>query len=656
MLGLALTACTAASPEPERSEPSPSAATPSAPSTPEPIAAPALAPGEALTDVIALSQSRYPHFACALRRAGRVACWGNNEWGQLGQGHYDAITGAVEVRGLHDAVAIATASSTACAVRRSGEVVCWGDNHDGELGLGHELAHAGLVTIPEVRGAEQLFSRDRLFCATTATAPWCWGRNYADLRGERAPRHVTQQDVTALMLGERTLARLRDGRMTVLDFDAPALDPEVVDAHVDGEQECLVAADGRVTCKLRDSDVARPIDALKGARAIAFGHKSGDLVGLLPDGSLKVVTDEGGERVLEGARDITLLASVGTPILAATRTGRVLEWKDAGPASEIVLPPLGSEPRERPRPTGPVPDFCSIEVSSVMPELVGPLASRQDACESLGLAPDSASCPKAGPWLGLVDDIDIVLELAQGDQLARIPAPVRHSEGGTEEADIFERWLVRSSSPLDVWLRVESQGLDCADEEMELCSLRGMTLFHVVMTGLERGDVLVTVFRINLESMGYQERNRLDPILRASTHVEVRGELVDVWGCGSHTTLPLPPRGGSSGGDEAPSPTEPPASADEAAAAGKRCGAGWTLFKAGDLAGAKLEIDAALALLERATNERGRKSLGACLYNRGRVAEQEGDPAAARDYYRRSLDVRPNATVEERLASLDSEG
>jgi hypothetical protein len=63
-------------------------------------------------------------------------------------------------------------------------------------------------------------------------------------------------------------------------------------------------------------------------------------------------------------------------------------------------------------------------------------------------------------------------------------------------------------------------------------------------------------------------------------------------------------------------------------------------------------VDAALTVLEQAQDEKGRQSLGACLYNRGRIAEWEGQFRETRDLYRRSLAVRPNTTVSARLDSL----
>ena len=67
---------------------------------------------------------------------------------------------------------------------------------------------------------------------------------------------------------------------------------------------------------------------------------------------------------------------------------------------------------------------------------------------------------------------------------------------------------------------------------------------------------------------------------------------------------------------------------------------------------AHARIDEALAVLSRATDADAVRTHGACLYNRGRVAEAENNPTAARTFYQRSLAVRPNPTVEARLRTL----
>src|SRR5262245_5713678 len=72
-------------------------------------------------------------FTCALI-SGRVACWGSNASGQLGDGTGAPQKGAVFVTGIDDAVEIAAGQTHMCARTASGAVRCWGRNEEGQLG------------------------------------------------------------------------------------------------------------------------------------------------------------------------------------------------------------------------------------------------------------------------------------------------------------------------------------------------------------------------------------------------------------------------------------------------------------------------------------------------------------------------------------------
>ncbi|MRG90362.1 tetratricopeptide repeat protein [Polyangium spumosum] len=72
----------------------------------------------------------------------------------------------------------------------------------------------------------------------------------------------------------------------------------------------------------------------------------------------------------------------------------------------------------------------------------------------------------------------------------------------------------------------------------------------------------------------------------------------------------------------------------------------WAAFKAGELERAKKSCEEAL---RRTTSP---KIQGMAHYNLGRVAEERKDPKTALDHYRKSVALRPNETVEKRLAEL----
>jgi len=72
---------------------------------------------------------------CALLVSGDVACWGDNDRGQLGDGTTTARSQPVLVQGLRDAAAIDAGDGHTCAIRETGHVVCWGDDRWGQLGI-----------------------------------------------------------------------------------------------------------------------------------------------------------------------------------------------------------------------------------------------------------------------------------------------------------------------------------------------------------------------------------------------------------------------------------------------------------------------------------------------------------------------------------------
>lgn len=105
--------------------------------TPRQIALPELAVAVDTTGSPYGSGVSNPNRACAVVLSGDVYCWGSNSSGQAGDGTREFPLAPVKVQGLPAPASIVRTSALAtCALLTTGKVYCWGENGYGELGNG----------------------------------------------------------------------------------------------------------------------------------------------------------------------------------------------------------------------------------------------------------------------------------------------------------------------------------------------------------------------------------------------------------------------------------------------------------------------------------------------------------------------------------------
>ena len=116
---------------------------------------------------------------CALSIAGAPFCWGDNLYGQLGDGTTTDRVAPVPVLGLPPGtplVAIDADSSHTCGVAVSGAAYCWGANGRGQLGDGTTTDRSAATLVTGGHSFVSIVLGGGHTCATTADGViFCWG-------------------------------------------------------------------------------------------------------------------------------------------------------------------------------------------------------------------------------------------------------------------------------------------------------------------------------------------------------------------------------------------------------------------------------------------------------------------------------------------------
>lgn len=129
----------------------------------------------------AVSVSTGYHHSCALLVSGATQCWGWNFGGQLGDGTNNDSNIAVTVQGLPSTVeAVTTGSRNSCALLTNGDLKCWGDNTYGQVGDGSSsdrslpvsvMSFVGATTTSTTTTQPSVSTTTTINQATTSTAP-----------------------------------------------------------------------------------------------------------------------------------------------------------------------------------------------------------------------------------------------------------------------------------------------------------------------------------------------------------------------------------------------------------------------------------------------------------------------------------------------------
>ena len=158
---------------------------------------------------------------CGLTSGGEAYCWGDNGFGQLGEGTSGNIrTSPMEVTGGRRFTTLVAGGNRTCALDAGGTAYCWGENQGGMLGDGTtEMVRTSPVQVANGRQFMSLAAGGYHTCGlVSGGTAYCWGYNASGQLGdgtvvtETAPVEVSDGlTFTALAAGSDHTCGLASG-------------------------------------------------------------------------------------------------------------------------------------------------------------------------------------------------------------------------------------------------------------------------------------------------------------------------------------------------------------------------------------------------------------------------------------------------------------
>lgn len=127
---------------------------------------------------IEVSTGAMANFTVALASDGTVWTWGDNEYGQLGDGTRSNRKIPALVQGIADIKAISSGSAHVLALKEDGTVWSWGRNSEGELGNGTvEDSYIPIMVTGLPRASSIAAGYANSMALTEDGTIWAWGDN-----------------------------------------------------------------------------------------------------------------------------------------------------------------------------------------------------------------------------------------------------------------------------------------------------------------------------------------------------------------------------------------------------------------------------------------------------------------------------------------------
>ena len=173
------------------------------------------------TDRTAVAISTGQHHTCAILDDGSVSCWGDNDYGKLGDGTTTDRNTPTQTSSLgtdRTAVAISAGDYHTCAILDDGSVSCWGYNDYGQLGDGTTTDRntpTQTSSLGTDRTAVAITAGDYHTCAILDDGSVsCWGYNSYGQLGDGTTTNRNTPTQTSSLGTDRTAVAITAGALS----------------------------------------------------------------------------------------------------------------------------------------------------------------------------------------------------------------------------------------------------------------------------------------------------------------------------------------------------------------------------------------------------------------------------------------------------------